>query len=329
MKIILISGIVPPALGGPAEYAAGLLNVWQGMGHKVVLFSYTIEKYLPTGIRHFVFFCKMLPSVFGTDAIVALDTMSVGLPGALLARICGKKLVIRVGGDFLWEQYVERTGDLVVFREFYDTTREKWTQKEKIIFSLTRFTLHSAHTVAFNTDWQKEIWQKVYELDGGNIKTVENFFPPQEKGIEPTQKVFIGSTRKLVWKNIPTLQEAFSVAQTQKPEISLELGQFPHDIFLQKIKESYAVILVSLGDIGPNLLVDAVRFGKPFIATKECGLRGRLGEIGIWVDPKNKTEIAQAILWLSDEKNYATQCEKVRRFAYTHSWQDIAQELLA
>ncbi len=328
MKILLVSGIVPPAIGGPAEYAKELLRVWRVEGHEVVVLSYTIENRLPSGIRHLVFFVKMLFVIRGVEKIVALDTFSVGFSAACIARLFGKEYVIRVGGDFLWEGYVERTKELVLLRDFYTTTREKWNRKEKIIFVLTRFTLRSATTVAFNTSWQKEMWEPVYGLDTQKTKVVENFFPLQEAGEIPEKKVFIGSTRKLVWKNIPMLESAFQKACEKNPDISLETRRFPHDAFLQEIKKCYAIILVSLGDIGPNLLIDAVRFGKPFIATCETGLRERFKDVGIFVDPKNEQEIADAILWLSDENNYRAQCEKIRQFAYTHSWEAIAKELL-
>ncbi len=40
--------------------------------------------------------------------VVALDTYSVAFPAVLAAMLFRKKLVLRVGGDFLWEQYLER-----------------------------------------------------------------------------------------------------------------------------------------------------------------------------------------------------------------------------
>ena len=48
-----------------------------------------------------------------------------------------------------------------------------------------------------------------------------------------------------------------------------------------------------LGDISPNLILDAVRHNKPFILTQENGLTDRLGDIGLYVDPENVDDIKE------------------------------------
>lgn len=142
-------------------------------------------------------------------------------------------------------------------------------------------------------------------------------------------KIFIAGTRKLRWKNLVLLEQAFTLAQKRQPEIVLDLATVLYEQFLEKIKKCYAVILVSLGDISPNLVLDALRSGKPVILTKETGLRERLGEAVIWVDPKNKEEIAEKIIWLADEGNYKQICHRALAFDFKHPWSKIADEFLA
>jgi glycosyltransferase involved in cell wall biosynthesis len=100
------------------------------------------------------------------------------------------------------------------------------------------------------------------------------------------------------------------------------------DSFLKKILNSYAVILVSLGDISPHMILDAISLNKPFILTKENGLMDRIGSVAITVDPKNEEEIAEKILWLLNEENYNLQVEKIKNFSFTRTWEDIAKEYL-
>src|SRR5436309_2301876 len=109
MKILIATGIYLPKIGGPAQYAKNLERVFTDLGHSVTVLTFGLEDNLPTGVRHLFFFFKILPKVFSADIICALDTFSVGLPAVLASQISGKKCVIRTGGDFLWEQYVERT----------------------------------------------------------------------------------------------------------------------------------------------------------------------------------------------------------------------------
>lgn len=176
MKIIIATGIYPPAIGGPAQYAKNLAEEFTQHSHRVRVLMYKLENYLPTGVRHLCFFLKMLLALPGVDFILALDTFSVGWPAVLAAKLCGKKIIIRTGGDFLWEGYVERTGDLVLLREFYQTRRDKWNGKERLIFKLTRWTLKNCSAVVFSSKWQKEIWLAPYELSGKRLRIIENCY---------------------------------------------------------------------------------------------------------------------------------------------------------
>jgi glycosyltransferase involved in cell wall biosynthesis len=103
----------------------------------------------------------------------------------------------------------------------------------------------------------------------------------------------------------------------------------PYERFQEKIRNSYAVILVSLGDISPNMILDALRAGTPFILTRECGILDRVGECAVLVNPQNEQDIAEKILWLSDERNYKNQADKISLFSYTHSFEQISREFLA
>src|SRR4051812_26577287 len=121
MRILIATGIYPPEIGGPAEYAQELKNAWIARGHSVEVKVFSRFNFLPSGVRHLAYFLTLLPAIFKTDSILALDTFSAALPAVLAAKLARKKIILRTGGDFLWEAYVERTGDLVLLRDFYQT----------------------------------------------------------------------------------------------------------------------------------------------------------------------------------------------------------------
>lgn len=330
--ILIATGIYPPQIGGPAEYAKNLEEVWQKEGRKVLIATFNFEKKLPTGIRHLYFLIKNFSKFIQADFIFVLDTWSVAMPTAIACLILRKSFVIRTGGDFLWESYVERTKKKVLFRNFYKTESIFFNLKERIIFKTTVWVLKRASKVIFSTTWQRDIWQIPYNLDLSKTKIIENFSGGLSSGaateLKELEKIFVASTRDLVWKNKDMLQKAFSEVKREKKEIELFNNVLPHNEFIQKIRDSYAVILVSLGDISPNMILDALYCGKPFICTKECGLYEKLKNIGLWIDPLNSEDIKQKILYLSDEKNYSLEQEKIRSFKFDHSWQEIAQEIL-
>ncbi len=319
MRILIATGVYPPAIGGPAQYAKNLKEEWERVGYKVKVKTFHLEHSLPSGVRHFYFFLKILPAVLWSDFILALDTFSVGWPATCAAKIFGKKIIIRTGGDFLWEGYVERSRDKVLLRDFYKTTRGTWSWKEHLIFKITKWTLYHVSAVIFSTKWQRDIWLEPYGLERAKVFLVENYYGAKEESFKPIDKEFIASARPLVWKNLDILKEVGA-------KISLENS--PYKEFMNKLAHAYAVVLVSLGDISPNLILDAIRYNKPFIITGENGLMDRIGGIALSVNPQDVADIKDKILWLSDEKNYIAQVEKVRNFHFTHSWEEIAREII-
>ena len=156
-----------------------------------------------------------------------------------------------------------------MLRNFYQTTRGEWNQKEKFIFYITKKILRRAEKIVFTTGWQQDIWQPVYELKNYKINIIENYYGPKDStkddGDNESQKIFLAGTRKLKWKNLSTLTQAFSLAQKKDPLLKLDLTNVNYDDFIIKMKHSQAVILVSLGDVSPNMILDAVRLNKPFI----------------------------------------------------------------
>lgn len=332
MKILISTGIYPPKTSGPAQYAQNMMLFWSKMGHKVLVSTYGLENLLPTGIRHFYYFLRVFPKVMVSDRIFILDTFSVGFPTVLACKILGKKSIIRTGGDFLWEGYVERTGDMVLLRDFYVTSLKNLNFKERVIFSLTKWTIKNTSLLVFSTDWQRKIFAEPYSLDMEKTLVVENHFEKINIGEGESQnsflKVFVGGVRKLKWKNTDLLKRVFQNKRVSNSGAVLDMENMERGSFLNKILNSYAVILVSFGDISPHMIIDAMSLNKPFIITKENGLMDRIAPVAIIVDPQNEEDIADKVLWLLNEDNYKSQVEKIKNFSFVRTWEDIANEYL-
>ena len=341
MRILIATGIYPPDIGGPAQYARGVEEAWTKEGHEVKVLAFRFERKLPTGIRHLYYFFRVLFSLHEVDFVFSPDTFSAALPALLACKLAGKKLFIRTGGDFLWEWYVERTGDLVLLRDFYvrlfrfnlSSLRLNLNRKERTIFKLLRFLFRHADAIAFSTKWQQDIFERPYHLDIHKCFIIENYYGARVsnsiRSYAIAKKVFAGGVRDLKWKNMPRLKNAFEEVQKKGLPVRLEWQTGSRGQFLLDIQSSYAVIVASLGDISPNTILEAIQFGKPFILTRETGLYERLKDIGVWVDPENVEDIAAKIEWLADERNYEVQRKKVESFTFTHTYEDIAREILA
>lgn len=328
MKILIATGIYPPDIGGPAQYARNIETVWRKQGHIVKVASFRFERKLPAGIRHFWYAFRLFFKAIGSDMVIALDTFSAGVPAVFMSKILHKKIIIRTGGDFLWETYVERTGDLVLLGNFYNTCINKLSTKEQMVFKLTRWMLIHADGVVFSTLWQRDIFLPAYGIDVKKTHIVENYYGNKEESFEPLTKNFIAGARPLKWKNLNRVRKAFASTHIKKEAAVFEESGEIFEKFMKKISNCYAVILASLGDISPNMILDAIRYNKPFILTRETGLRDKLKDIAIFVDPEDINDIKEKILFLADDKNYKVQVAKISAFTFTHTWDEICDELV-
>lgn len=326
MKILIATPLFSPDVGGPAQYAFNLEKEWQSDGHNVKLVKFSDVRNLPSGIRHFAYFFKVLAQLVNTDFVLILDTLSVALPTILAAKIFRKKVIIRVGGDFLWEKYVEQTPEVVRLSEFYTKLRQ-FSFKEKIIFKFTRAILKWADVIVFNTDWLRQIWLKPYNLNINKTKIIENYFK-KNTSFEAKTKTFLSSSRKIKLKNHTVLTKSFALAKSKHPEIVLDIGLYSPDIFKQKIAEAYAIIVPSVSEVSPNLVLDGLAFGKPFILTEDTGLPEVFRKCGILVDTRREEELAEAIKLLNTEAKYNELQKNISELKVSRPWSQIASEYI-
>ncbi|OHA49711.1 MAG: hypothetical protein A2W59_02145 [Candidatus Terrybacteria bacterium RIFCSPHIGHO2_02_41_19] len=333
LNILICTGIYPPDIGGPAKYAKNLTDEFSRNGNKVKVLAYGMEKKMPIGARHFWYFLRTIFALPKADLIIGLDIFSTGFPAVLAGKIFGKKTILRVGGDFLWETYIESTGHLIKLKDFYEK-QPRLSLKFKIIALLQKFALKNTSALAFNTGWQKDFFEKIYKLNPRKNFIIENFYPEKSVVAEKINKVnefnFLFAGRKIKFKNLKLLEEVFEDLESAGIKARLDIVDGLTQKELQeKIKNSYAAITVSISDFAPNFVVESLSYNKPFILTKDCGLAEKLDGLGVIVDPIDKNSIKKAILLLLDENNYKRYKEKIAEFNFTHSWKEIAQEFLA
>jgi len=326
MRIVIATGIYPPEVGGPAYYAQGIAEAFKKSGHTVDVVTYGALKKFPSGIRHIAYALRLLPHMFSADVVIALDTFSVAVPAAFVSRLFRKAFIIRTGGDFLWESYVERTGELIPLPHFYEKPRA-FTFKERMILSLTKYALRKAEVV-FSTDMQRDAWSAPYALDRACTHIIGNAVEPQLPAQKPTTKNYLWHVRPNAIKNAAHVHAAFSKAKEKHSDITLEEGTMPKNELLERMKNCYAVILPSLTEISPNYILDALRFHKPFIMDKYSGLASWLGQYGILVDPLDEDDIAGAISLLADDRGYEEAQEKAAVFSYVRTYEDVVREYL-
>jgi glycosyltransferase involved in cell wall biosynthesis len=326
MRIVIATGIYPPEVGGPSFYAQGLEKALRALGHTPVVVTYGNLRRLPMGVSHALYFARLFPRFFGASAVVALDTASVAIPAALACALTGKRFIIRTGGDFVWEHYIERTGDTLPLVRFY-VEHKGLSFKERLVFSLTKYALHRA-TVVFSTQMQRDAWLKPYGLALDHTRIIGNAADEPLPSEPPRTKNFLWHVRPIAMKNGERLHTAFAKAKNTCPDITLEEGMVPKTELLESMKNCYAVLLPSITEISPNYILDALRLHKPFIMDKYSGFAEWLAPYGLLVDPLDENDIARAIEELSELAGYERAVKKAAAFSYVRTYDDVARDFL-
>ncbi len=364
MRIIIATGIFPPDIGGPATYLERLTNELKKRDVEIEIITYASNQafnlddssiarvsrnhILP--LRYFLYFWKLFLLAKKTDIIYAHDLFSCGLPAALVKKILRKKLIVRLGGDFLWEKAIARGWTKKPLREYYQQPK---SYQEKLFLWIGQWVLKSANLLIFSTDWQKEIYLRNYKISKKRIKVIENPFPEIELKDELAANqriIFAGRLIKL--KNIPFLIRAFEQALINQPALRLEIiGEGPEkknledlverlglakSIFFKKrispqqlieeIKQSFLVVLPSLTEISPNLVLECIKLKKPILLTKETGLYEKFKDNLIFIDPFNQKDLENKIRYLLDRGSYLKYQEKLSLVVTDYSWPAIVKQ---
>lgn len=118
MKILLAAGLYPPDIGGPARYAEMIVTGLPQEGIIVTVVPYHTVRSVPKIFRHLVYTWRLWRASQGVSVVYALDSVSVGVPAAIVSFLRGLPLVVRLGGDYAWEQGVQRFGLTVTLDEY-------------------------------------------------------------------------------------------------------------------------------------------------------------------------------------------------------------------
>jgi glycosyltransferase involved in cell wall biosynthesis len=364
MKILIASGIFTPEIGGPATYVPLIAEQFLHLGHEVAVISYSDkasyeqDKTLPYPVtrivrsnklsnywRYFITLFKLAPKY---DLIYCFDHFSAGLPAATVSRIFSKPLYIRVGGDFIWERYVEHNS--VTLEQYYEQTLYK---KDINRFKLINWVFQTSRGIVFTTEWQKNIFFKYYNLGNKKLFVINNPIDQKldirrDENSISNDIIFAG--RFINKNNIFNLVKAFSAWSQDKYRLVL-IGEGPlknklekiivennykniiildklsrHDL-IKKLSQSWLVVFPSLSDISPNTMLDCLQAKIPFISSKEIGFDWLKEDVKLF-DPTKPAEIAGCLEYLADGNNYSLYVKNISKLVYLYSYKQAAEDTI-
>lgn len=166
-RLLIAAEIFPPAIGGPATYAATLARELPVRGWTVAVMFYgdtVAGEYRATIVpvarrggpvaRYWRYFRTLWSLAKDFPVIYAQGPVSSGLPALIIAKLLRKKLVVKVTGDYAWEQAF-RVGATKVFIEEFQ--RQRVGGKYGWLRFLEQVVCKSADVVVAPSDFLKTI----------------------------------------------------------------------------------------------------------------------------------------------------------------------------
>src|SRR3989344_2921400 len=171
MKILIAAGIYPPDIGGPATYSKLIAEEFPRFCHETVVIVY--NRRLPKMLRHLVYFWKALLHGRGADVIFAQDPVSVGLPAMVAAKVLRKKFVLKVVGDYAWEQGIQRFGVRDLLDDFLN---KKYSWRVEGLRRIETFVARRAHRVITPSHYLKGVVRH-WGVSEKNVAVIPNAAP--------------------------------------------------------------------------------------------------------------------------------------------------------
>ncbi len=353
MKIVLATGIYPPAIGGPATYVEELGKRLIVQGCEVTVVAYgdeapphdemTVVRVSRRGgplMRWMRYAAALRRHGLHADIVYAFSSVSCGIP-IFFARLKHPKKILRLGGDFLWERFTDR-GGMLGLKEWY--ARGFW------FHSAMNGMLKTFDHIVFSTSLEQELYDRFYRrLPLHSV--IENALPEGEPILHqrhaPLRLLFLG--RFVAFKNIGALLTAL----VDLPEMTITIvGEGPLENALkeqvQKLDLGNRVtfqppvsgrkkqllfldhdllVLPSLTEISPNAALEARASGLPVLLTEETGLSRTLVDGAALRVLRTPAEITVALREIQD--GYEQLAERAAAPLPERSWDTICDEHLA
>lgn len=295
MKIVVATPLYPPDIGGPATYAKLLKDGMPQKGVEIILVAFTDVRHLPKGIRHIAYYRRVLKAAWGADAVLALDPVSVGLPALWAARRAKKPFVVKIVGDYAWEQGCQRCGVSANLDEF--VTLRDVPLLVRVLRYVQRRVAEGAARIIVPSDYLKRIVKTWGAIEDERFAVIPNVVSLEEMGTVPEAvtalpRPWVVTAGRLVpWKHIDGVIDALAestasfvvvgdgplrsvLEERAREKLSgrfVFTGTLSHADTLATIKSADVFVLNSSYEGLSHLLIEALALGTPIVATQVGG----------------------------------------------------------
>jgi glycosyltransferase involved in cell wall biosynthesis len=363
MRLLIAADIFPPDTGGPATYSVALANELTALGFGVEIVSLNpnsdsskvkCDLFAVKNGRKLERYWRYLYLLFSrgkkADLIYAMGPVNAGLPALIAARILGKKLVVKVVGDYAWEQGRQRFGVECGMDEFQTSKKNNWAVK--FFKFLQSLVCARADLVIVPSQYLCDI-VRGWSARPDKIKVIYNSanFQAVARAVKPGSEKWIVTAGRLVpWKGVGEIIEIMPNILAQEPQVKLKivgdgpemkslqekvaslnlsnqvdfLGQKPREEALSIIAAADVFILNSAYEGLSHVLLEARAFRVPILASNVGGNREVVPE-GLF-ELNNKQEIVDKVLLALSQSKKDSDSNMDREFAERFSFSKMIKQ---
>lgn len=318
-------------------------------------------RHMPKLVRHVAYFWKVFLKSIHADVIFAQDPVSVGIPVAVAAILLRKKFVLKIVGDYAWEQGSQRFGISDRLDQFL---KKKYGWKVELFRRLQKWSANRADAIVVPSEYLRDVITQ-WGIEPERITVIYNAFdlPARTLSKDEARKklglvgtVLVSVGRLVPWKGFNALIELGRELQKDIPDIHIVIiGSGPErESLAQKIHEYHTEAIVSLagnlshedvlaafvaGDIFilntayegfSHTLLEAMAVGIPICTTRAGGNIELIqdGETGLFFDWNDIGQMQAAVMRILNDHHFAGRLsERARKKAESFSTARMLNEI--
>jgi glycosyltransferase involved in cell wall biosynthesis len=325
MRILVVSGIWPPDVGGPASHAPEVATFLRSHGHDVEVVTtadrepagvdypvHWVSRGLPVGVRHLAAAQTIRSRAARANVVYSTGMLGRTVAGTAFPR---KPFVAKLTQDPAFERALRRgqfAGDPVEFQSS-GSAKTLRAARDRELRRAAHVVCPSSFLAELVRGWGVPA-ERVSVLPNPTPPLPE--LPPREPADRPllafagrmTAPKALGVALQAV-AQVPEVDLALAgdgdereALETQSRQLGLNgrvrfLGSLPRDEVLGLFRRADAALLSSAWENFPHTLVEALAVGTPAIATSVGGVPEIVtdGENGLLVGPGDPAALADAI----------------------------------
>ncbi len=368
MRVCIVTGVFPPQTGGPATYAAQLAEGLEFRGHETSVIAYGSAGLQTLGVWRvderqplLVKLASAAWLAFGragaADVVLATDPIIAGIPAVLAARLRGKPFVLRLVGNFAWENAV-RLGWIASGMNVETFQRTRFGLKVECLRGLQEFIARHADYVIVPSHYTQRLW-RTWRIAEERFRIIPNAVAPlsmgtdkQALGLPADRKIVLCVARLLPFKQVHKVIECMAankipallvVIGEGEQENELKrlasrlgveawfLGRRPHEKVMQYLSACDAFVLYSTYEGQSHLLLEAMAAGAPIVASDIEPNRELIqeGVNGLLVSLDDPNQLAQKLALVLNDLGLAQRLTAAaKKTAKQHSWSVLVEETL-